>query len=127
MFQVIAVDNCTHHCVSGEPLVISLVIKSTFVIVTIGSRPRTVVVVVSKTGLSLCAPVLMIDSLILEFFVFKKSKVSINIILLLTTIPARAITPTPDITMPKGWAVTISPIKTPAVDIKTAKRINKLL
>ena len=69
----------------------------------------------------------MIDSLILEFFVFKKSKVSINIILLLTTIPARAITPTPDITIPKGWAVTISPIKTPAVDIKTAKRINKLL
>ena len=47
--------------------------------------------------------------------------------LLLTTIPARAITPTPDITIPKGWAVTIKPIKTPAVDITTANSIKNAL
>ena len=100
--NTIAVDNCTHHWVSGEPLVISLDMKSTFVIVTIGNNPSTVVVVVSKTGLSLCAPVLIMASLILDVLVFKKSNVSINIILLFTTIPARAITPTPDITIPNG-------------------------
>ena len=68
--NTIAVDNWTHHWVSGDPLVISLDIKSTFVIVTIGNKPSTVVVVVSKTGLSLCAPVLIIASLIFDDLVF---------------------------------------------------------
>ena len=43
-----------------------------------------------------------IQSLALFVFFINRSKVSIKTILLLTTIPARAITPTPDITIPKG-------------------------
>jgi hypothetical protein len=49
----IAVDYCTHPCVSGDPLVTSLVSISLLVFVTLGSQPRTVVVVVSNTGLNL--------------------------------------------------------------------------
>ena len=47
--------------------------------------------------------------------------------LLLTTIPARAITPTPVITIPNAWPVIIKPIRTPAVDITTANNIKKPL
>ena len=79
--KTMAVDNWTHHWVSGEPLVISLVTKSMLVIVTIGSKPSTVVVVVSNTGLNRWAPVLTIASFTLSVLVFKKSNVSINIIL----------------------------------------------
>ena len=43
--------------------------------------------------------------------------------LLLTTIPASAITPIPDMTMPKGSPMIISPIITPTVDITTAVNV----
>ena len=56
-----------------------------------------------------------------------KPNVSINIILLFTTIPARAMTPTPVMTIPNACPVIIKPINTPAVDITTAKRINNPL
>ena len=101
--------------------------KSILVIVTIGSNPSTVVVVVSKTGRNLCAPVLIIASFTVSVLFFKKSNVSINIILLFTTIPARAMTPTPVMTIPNACPVIIKPINTPAVDITTAKRINNPL
>jgi hypothetical protein len=50
-----------------------------------------------------------------------------SLMLLLTTIPASAITPTPAFTFPYGCAVTFKPIKAPAVGITTANSINNAL
>ena len=49
------VDSCDHHCIEGEPMLTCLEIKSMLTPSTMGIRPRTVVTVVKRTGLSLCA------------------------------------------------------------------------
>ena len=92
-----------------------------------GSKPSTVVVVVNKTGLSLCAPVIKMASLASFVFFINLSKVSIKTILLFTTMPANEITPIPLMTIPNGCFVIKSPKTTPTVDIITANKINKVL
>ena len=121
--KAIAVDNCCHHCVDGAPIAISRVTKSILTRVTIGSTPNIVVAVVSRTGRKRCAPVRMIASRGDAAVLTMRSKVSIRTMLLLTTIPASAMTPIPLITMPKGCSIMSRPSMTPTVDIMTAERI----
>ena len=59
-----ALASKTHQSVEGPPNVICLDAKSIFTLVTIGSKPIIVVIAVNKTGLSLCAPVLRIASVL---------------------------------------------------------------
>ena len=93
--------------------------------IAIGINPKKVVRVVNKTGLSLWAPVLIIASRTLSPFFLKLLYVSNTTILLLTTMPAKAITPIPLITIPNGLFVKINPIITPIVEKIIAVKIIK--
>ena len=86
-----------------------------------------VVMVVSMTGRRRWAPVLRIASFTSLVVSFRRSKVSISTMLLFTTMPASAMTPMPDMMMPKGWPMTSRPMSTPTVDMMTAERISVAL
>ena len=123
--NTIDTDNCTHNPLAGAPKTSVRLMKSMPMLKAIGNNPNMVVTVVSSTGRKRCAPVNMIASRVLAVVCLMRSKVSINTMLLLTTMPANAITPMPPMTMPNGWPVTNRPTNTPSVDITTALKIKK--
>lgn len=109
-----------HHKVTGSPTETVLLKKLMFNCVAVGTRPKTVVAVVNNTGLNRSLPVLIIASRTEIVPSLNLLNVSINTILLFTTIPASAIVPTPDIVILKVEPVIRRPRKTPAVESITA-------
>ena len=84
-----------------------------------------VVTAVSKTGRKRTRPARKAASLA-PYPRFRYSlKVSISTMLLFTTMPASAMTPSPLMTMPKGWAVAHRPSMTPPVDSRIADMVTK--
>ena len=93
-----------------------------------GSKPNTVVIVVSNTGRRRWEVARTITALISSCGCELRTwlKVSIRMMLLLTTMPASATTPTPVSKVLNGFPSTSKPSSTPAVDITTASRIRVL-
>ena len=91
-----------------------------------GISPKIVVAVVNKIGLNLCLQVFITTSSLdkLGNSSFRRLKVSINTMLLFTTIPDRATMAIPVIVVLNGLPVINNPISTPTIDIKTALKTN---
>ena len=109
-------DNCVHHCDEGAPIKICRSTSKMVISNTIGNSPKIVVTAVSNTGRNRTRPARNAASLARYPRRRYSLKVSIKTILLLTTMPASAITPRPDMTMPNGRPVIHKPRHTPPVD-----------
>ena len=116
-----------HQSTIGLPIATSLEIISRLTPIARGNKPNTVVNDVSKIGLSLCLQALIIwlecskcgDSCL------NLLNVSINTILLLTTIPAKVTIDKPVIVVLNGLPVIKRPKRTPTNEIVTDVRIIK--
>ena len=107
------------------PTTMSLEIRSKLTPIAKGNRPNIVVREVRTIGLSLClqAFIMCNDCFKWGASSFNLLNVSINTILLFTTIPARVTIEMPVIVVLKDFPVINNPSKTPTKDIVTEDKI----
>ena len=115
---------CSQKLVMYDPVFIVLSIRSMLYPRAIGNRPAIVVKEVKKTGLNLSIALLRAKDFVEEpgLFLFRRLKVSIKTILLLTTIPARATQLIPVCNVLKDLSSTNRDIKTPPNDKRIADK-----